>query len=153
MTLPPAGGQPIRFDLDRPSPAAYTAIHGVVVPRSPASTRIGNVHIDARHADGTETQAYIGNWEDPLFFELENLQPGPWTLTFSADTASPTTMTVPRPVDDLVVELADQARPRVVGTVVDPDTGEPVQDYALRTRWVRPLEGGPTGRSDRQWRQ
>jgi hypothetical protein len=146
--LPPSGGE-LAIKLRIPSPQSMAAIGGRV--RYSGGTPKESIWISARSDDG-EHHGDASVEADKPEFRIHPLPPGRYTVTFqSTEIDQKTVRGIAAPSDDLNVELQVVGRPVIRGTVVDAETGEPVQAFRIRMVKLGHLRG-PGYVQNPQWR-
>lgn len=144
VQLPPPDGEPLILHLPVASPQSLASISGRVVFVKEAtddievraySPTLGTKHLYVHLAKGINPQQR---------FHLAGLKPGDYRLEFSGrEIESRILENVTAPCENLEVELqfTGEGRPTLSGSVIDAQTGKPVQAFRARLRKKRTLRG------------
>ncbi|UCD50418.1 MAG: carboxypeptidase regulatory-like domain-containing protein, partial [Phycisphaerales bacterium] len=150
--LPPPDGGPLAIRIPEKSPQSLVSISGTITFLGEKTP--GYVRIEAYSTTGGHTlrQAMI-QANGTAAFEVDKLEPGAYTLTFSGeDMENKTVRNIMAPTSGLAVEMSYAPRPRLSGTVVDAETGQPIPQFAGRVRKLRTLRG-PSYVQQNRWTQ
>ncbi|TKJ33320.1 MAG: hypothetical protein CEE38_20955 [Planctomycetes bacterium B3_Pla] len=150
--LPLAEDELLIVRIPEKSPESLASISGTLVylgekkPRyvyiDAYSPTTGHAHTSVRYNSNNEVKDY---------FVLDRLEPGRYRLTFSGSNLEEKVIeNVQAPSEGLEVELLYLTKPKLMGTVVDAKTGEPVKSFRMRARKLRTLRGRNYGQND-QW--
>jgi len=142
VQLPPADGAPLVIRIPEKSPQALVSISGTIT--FVGSKTPGYIRVEAYSTGVTTSTRATRAADGTTRFELKNLEPGKYTLTFSGtDIEDKTVRDVVAPTSDLAVEMVCTPKPKLAGAVLDAATGVPIQRFRARARKQRSLRGAP----------
>lgn len=128
------------------SPQSMASIAGVILFDSDKAI---HVYVSARgssassfsHRYSTSLYCRPNGTDQETSFSLDHLPPGEYTLNFDGPDIEPITMqNVQAPTSDLLVEVTCTAKPRLLGTVIHPDTGKPCTQFQARAVKLKSLD-------------
>lgn len=142
--LPPDNNEPLFVQIPEKSPQALVSISGTVSfvgEETPSS-----VIIDAYSPQAGRGTTHLGyDYEIRQFqkdFSIDRLEPGTYRLNFSGSGIEDKTIeSVQAPCEGLQVQLVCSAKPKLKGSVLNLQTGEPVRKFKVRARKLGTLRG------------
>lgn len=150
--LPLPDGALLKITVPEKSPESLVSICGSVKfsgEKKPNSVWINAYSKEHGHHSTDLDRDMRGNLETT--FCIDRLEPGTYRLQFEGTDIEPVTMeNVQAPCDDIEVELDVVGKPRLIGTVVDAETSEPVTHFKVRVKKLKTLRG-PNYVQQNQW--
>ncbi len=140
--LPVSDDGPLLLRLVDKSPHSLVAISGTLVFHCEPKPRDVRISASSRHGSRDVSVGRKANGEIADTFTVDRLEPGTYTLRFSGENIEDTIVEdVEAPNSNVVVELVSGSRPKLAGSVVDAQTGEPVKVFRVRAAKLRSLRG------------
>jgi len=142
-SLPPLNDELLQVKMPSASPKSMASIRGKVKftgSQTPSYVEVqiysGKSQYQQTYHIGRDAYGKIGEE-----FVLARLEPGTYTLQFSGDGIEEKTIQAQAPSDNLEVELIYVGKPKLSGTVVDSQTGQPIKEFQIRVKKLETLRG------------
>ncbi|HUV65990.1 MAG TPA: sigma-70 family RNA polymerase sigma factor, partial [Sedimentisphaerales bacterium] len=150
--LPLANDELLVVRIPEQSPTSLASISGTIVYAGEKKPRY--VDVGAYSPTAGNAHASVGYGSDGKVqesFVLGRLKPGKYRLTFSGENIEQKIIeNVEAPAEGIEVELLYSAKPKLEGTVVDSETGKPVERFKVRAKKLQGLRGSGYVQED-QW--
>jgi hypothetical protein len=152
ITLPLPDNEVLKVTIPQKSPQALSSIKGRLVF---ADGKVPNyVHIEAYSPNGGH---HFADWQNiirgvpaDMNFIIDRLEPGKYRLTFSGqDIEQKVLENVEAPTDELIVELGPVEKVVLKGTVINAQTGQPIQNFKARAKKTKIIHGSRSPQSDK----
>lgn len=141
--LPLPDNEVLTLTIPQKSPQALVSIKGRL---NFIEDKVPNyVHIDA-YSQNRESRFVVwhkyGRDTCDSNFVIDRLEPGEYQLTFSGENIEQKVLeNVEAPSDELIVELGPAEKPALKGSVINAETGQPIQNFKARARKMKILRG------------
>jgi hypothetical protein len=144
ITLPLPNDEILKVTIPQKSPQALASIRGKVV--FDGDNVLNYVHIQAYSPKGGHHLVDIGRGFGrdacDTNFVIDRLEPGKYKLTFSGQNIEQKVLEdIKAPSEGLVVELSPAEKINLKGTVINPQTGKPIQKFKARAKKTKILRG------------
>jgi uncharacterized GH25 family protein len=145
-TLPPRDNEPLKITIPQKSPQSLASIHGKLV--FPGDKKAKYVNIEAYTSTSRDRISHSYHWpnykSDPcdMNFVIDRLEPGKYRITVTSSGMEEKIIEdVNAPTEGLIVELVPADNSHMRGTVLNSQTGQPIEQFNARIKKIKTLRG------------
>ncbi|MGB7582008.1 MAG: carboxypeptidase regulatory-like domain-containing protein [Sedimentisphaerales bacterium] len=144
-TLPPADNEPLKLTIPQKSPQSLVSIRGKLV--FPGGKKAKFVNIEAYTSAGRDRFSHSYHWpnyKDPcdMNFVIDRLEPGKYRVTVTSSGMEDKIIEdFNAPSDGFIVELVPADKLHLKGTVLNYQTGQPIEQFKARAKKIKTLRG------------